>query len=221
MAPSWSVGVCIARSNARLMPCTLILTRHGEIKANRERRWHGATDSPLAWRGRRQAKRLGRYLARQHPQLDGVYSSPLQRCQDTAARIVANRQHAVQVDERLREWHLGDWEGLLFRELDEQHGFYKRVAREPDFRPPGGESLRDVAHRYEAALRDIAARHETPDADTQVAVVGHGAALAVALATLLDRQPARWLSYAIGNCSITELLLQPEPYVDTYNNTWY
>ena len=57
--------------------------RHGQIKANVERRWHGSTDSPLTWRGRRQAKRTGRHLRQQH-QLTAVYASPLIRCQDTA-----------------------------------------------------------------------------------------------------------------------------------------
>ena len=33
----------------------LLLLRHGQIKANRQGRWHGSTDSPLTWRGRRQA----------------------------------------------------------------------------------------------------------------------------------------------------------------------
>ncbi len=60
-----------------------LLLRHGQIKANRVGRWHGSTDSALTWRGRRQAKRTGKYLSA-NSQLDAVYASPMQRCQATA-----------------------------------------------------------------------------------------------------------------------------------------
>ena len=44
------------------MSVTLLLLRHGQIKANRQRRWHGSTDSALTLKGRIQAKLTSRAL---------------------------------------------------------------------------------------------------------------------------------------------------------------
>ncbi|TNF90147.1 MAG: histidine phosphatase family protein, partial [Gammaproteobacteria bacterium] len=68
---------------------SLLLLRHGQIEANRKRLWHGSTDSPLTWRGRRQAKQTARYLAGSHGDLTAIYTSPLHRCVQTARAVEA------------------------------------------------------------------------------------------------------------------------------------
>jgi len=85
-----------------------------------------------------------------------------------------------------------------------------------DFAPPGGESLRQVAQRMVPALQEIHDRH--PDED-QILLVSHGAALAVALGSLLEQNPANWTNYHFANCSLTELVLSPAPYVNFFNST--
>ena len=47
--------------------------------------------------------------------------------------------------------------------------------------------------------------------------MSHGAAIQVAIASLLDGTPKRWQSYTIGNASVTELILHPKPYIENYN----
>jgi broad specificity phosphatase PhoE len=49
-------------------------------------------------------------------------------------------------------------------------------------------------------------------------VVSHGAAMAVALAALIDHNPGAWTHYHFGNCSLTELVLHPSPYVNFFNS---
>jgi broad specificity phosphatase PhoE len=203
------------------MTCTLILIRHGEIKANRQRRWHGSTDSPLLWRGRRQARRLGRFVSATYPSIDAIYSSPLQRCINTAWPLAERLELKIQPHADLREWSLGDWEDRLFRELADDEDFFNKSLRDPDYLPPGGESLAVVSERYVRALREINANHTRSDADSRVAVFGHGAAIQVALSQFIDGTPKRWQSYSIANCSITELVLTPEPYVEGYNLVHY
>ena len=68
------------------------------------------------------------------------------------------------------------------------------------------------------ALREIAERHGP---DERIAVVSHGAALGVALGTLLDNDPGRWTRYQFANCSLTELVLSPAPYVNFFNQTFH
>ena len=52
-----------------------------------------------------------------------------------------------------------------------------------------------------------------------VAVVSHGAALGIALATLLDANPRAWRNYHVENCSITELRFVPHAEVGVFNHT--
>jgi broad specificity phosphatase PhoE len=194
----------------------LLLLRHGQIRANREGRWHGSTDSPLTWRGRRDVKRTARFIERADPPVAAIYSSPLSRCRDTAEAIARRLGVGVELHRDLREYAIGAWEGMTFAELAERHRFVEIATRDHDFAPPGGETLRQVAERIVPAMQDIHARH---DDDARVLVVGHGAALAVALGTLIDGNPGRWTDYQFANCSLTELVLSPAPYVNFFNTT--
>lgn len=194
----------------------LLLLRHGQIKANRQGRWHGSTDSPLTWRGRREARRTARFVGRSRPPVCAVYASPLIRARHTAD-IVAERlglETAVHAD--LREYALGEWEDTPFRELAARYRFVEQATGDHHFAPPGGETLRQVADRMVGALQDIHGRH---GADERVLVVGHGAAMAVALSQLLDDDPGRWTDYRFANCSLTELVLSPVACVNLLNST--
>jgi broad specificity phosphatase PhoE len=115
----------------------------------------------------------------------------------------------------LSEYAIGEWEGLAFRHLAETHDFVGRARADLHFAPPGGETLAQVSERVVAALQEIHDRHQ----GEQVLIVGHGAAFAVALGSVLDADPARWVDYPIANCSLTELVLSPSPYVNFFNST--
>jgi len=195
---------------------SLLLLRHGRIRANRLGRWHGSTDSPPDWRGRRQIRRTARHIAAAHPDLKAIYSSPLKRCRETAAAAGRRLGLTPEIHEELREYDLGEWEDMRFVDLARTHDFFERIASDPDFAPPGGESLREVAARTTRALADIYQSHTE---DGQILVVGHGAALGVALGQLLNGDPARWVDYQVANCSLTELVLSPTPYVNFFNAT--
>ncbi len=195
---------------------SLLLLRHGQIRANVKGHWHGSTDSPLTWRGRQQVRRTARHLARSQAPIRAIYSSPLQRCVATAEVIAKQLGIGFDVCAALREYAIGEWEDLPFRELATRYDFVNVAAADPDFAPPGGESLRAVAERIVAAVNGI---HDSHGGDGQVLVVGHGAALAVAIATVLDDDPTGWTNYHIANCSLTELVLSPAPYVNFFNST--
>lgn len=195
---------------------SILLLRHGQIRANVEGRWHGSTNSPLTWRGRRQVRRTARHLASSRPEISAIYTSPLQRCVATAESIGKRLNVAVEPREDWREYAIGEWENLPFRELAERHDFINLATTDPDFAPPGGESLRIVAERVVPLIKSI---HDSHPADATVLLVGHGAATAVALATLIDLDPAGWTNYHLANCSLTELMLSPSPYVNFFNST--
>ncbi len=83
-------------------------------------------------------------------------SSPLRRAVETA-ELLAGR--AVDRESALIEMDWGDWEGSTLDELRDAHGaaFDQNEARGLDFRPPGGESPREVLERLEPWLLRVAA----------------------------------------------------------------
>ncbi len=247
-ASSGRGGIC---DGTALVARRLVLLRHGRIAANRDGLWHGSTDSELLPQGQRQARRTARFLVQREPEFAAVYSSPLQRCQDTAAAFVDLWNRNAEREARraavadwfrqrlgalapssqeglppqplsittlhdLREYSIGDWEGMSFADLAREHQFIERSCEDLDYAAPGGESLRQVSERYRQALLQIDARH----ADTEdVLVVGHGAAFAVALATLINDAPDKWRDYGIDNCGLSELTLGPWPELLSLNHT--
>jgi probable phosphoglycerate mutase len=197
------------------MTAKLLLIRHGRIRANTLRRWHGATDSPLTRLGRRQAVRLANHLRRRGDDIDVVVSSPLSRCRDTASEVARTFGRSLHIDDGLREFGVGELEDLSVGELHEQHDFFNRMQHDHDYAPPGGDSINAVAARIVPTLQQLG---ESDGAPT-IAVVSHGAALAIAMASLLDANPGAWRNYHVDNCSITELRFVPHPEVGAFNQT--
>ena len=117
----------------------------------------------------------------------------LQRAVQTAAAISRQVGVPFRTDTRLREVDLGDWEGCLFPEIQSRYPeMIEARKREPiDFRPPGGESLREVAHRVWEAADEIAIRYP----GKRVVLVSHG----LALAALLVRSLGEDLGAAFGH----------------------
>ncbi len=153
----------------------LWLVRHGQTDWNIDGRIQGQSDVPLNETGRAQAQALAQKLA--GVPFVAVYSSDLERARETAEIIAAPHGLPVQIDARLREVHQGDWEGLNLMDIRERYDWEYRhdQSYSPDFRPPGGESAREVAGRIQAAIEDIHTAHPHGGA---VLVVSHGLATA-------------------------------------------
>lgn len=183
----------------------MLLVRHGQIQANRDGVWHGSTDSALTWRGRRQARRTARHVHQTHPEICAIYSSPLDRCQQTASATAKLLDLPVETHPGLAEMSIGEWEGLSFAELRSSHQLFRNIVQDPNYAPPGGESLQSVADRVSDAMHSIDQAHR----DEKVLIVSHGIAMAIALAVFMNDDPTRFVDYHFHNCSITELLLAP------------
>ncbi len=126
----------------------LILVRHAESVANRERRALGRGDPALTGYGQQQARAVADLLRGEC--FYRVVSSPLQRARRTAEAIAASRAIVVQPEEALIELDIGAMEGLTYDEARER--FPEIIAgwrsdAGADVRMPGGESLSDVHAR--------------------------------------------------------------------------
>jgi probable phosphoglycerate mutase len=189
------------------MSARLLLVRHGEIDANLVHRWHGSTDSRLTARGHEQVRLLAAYIARTHPGVVAVHTSPLERAQQTARPIAAALNVPLAIAPALVEFGIGVFENELYADLAGRHRFFEQIAANLDWAPSGGESLGAVAARIVTVWRDIAAAHPA----AEVVVVSHGAATAAGLAKLLDHDPRAWTRYHQRNTSVSELELEPSP----------
>jgi len=133
----------------------LILVRHGQTLWNREKRAQGISNIPLSKRGSAQAESLAQSL--RDEQIDTIVSSPLKRALQTAEAI--NRFHhlPIQCEEDLMELNMGDFEGIVFQEMIENHGdFLKRWAEDPaSVIMPGGESLTELQRRAWGVIKRI------------------------------------------------------------------
>ncbi|MDH3714128.1 MAG: histidine phosphatase family protein [Gammaproteobacteria bacterium] len=117
--------------------------RHGLTRWNLQQRIQGRTDTPLSDTGRKQ---VGTWQLPIQLQAWSWFVSPLQRARQTAELLGGT---LASVEPRLTEMHWGEWEGELSAELRARLGDAVLVneARGLDFRPPGGESPRDVQGR--------------------------------------------------------------------------
>lgn len=104
-------------------------------------------------RGRAQAEELAARIA--PLPLTAIVASPLDRCQETAAAVLAGRDGLqVDTDQRFGEVRYGDWTGRPLEELTKED-LWKVVQAHPSAaRFPGGESLAEAQNRAVAAVRD-------------------------------------------------------------------
>ncbi len=192
---------------------TIYLIRHGEIDANRDQRWHGWTDSDLNETGRVQAMKMGTHLARMSPGISSVYSSPLKRTVMTARSLTTILGLEPVPHEGLKEFGIGRLENQPYAALKDEHGFFELITENQDYAPPEGESVNQVCERMLAALDEIRERHR----GETVALVGHGAAMAIALAGLVDGGPMPFYQYHMENTAITKLVWRDSPVIEFFN----
>lgn len=191
------------------------LVRHGESVANVKGYVGGSTDDPLTDKGHDQARKVARHLSEVARTATAIYASPLQRAWETAGYIGTAMAKTPESVDSLVEWHAGDWEKLEYHEIPDQEGFSPEAIFDPTWAPPNGEALGDVQTRVVTTLQDIHARH----AGEHVIVVSHGSALALSLAHVIDQSMAAWVHYKLENCSVSELVLGPEPKLIIANHT--
>ncbi len=132
----------------------LVLLRHGPTDWNAAGRIQGRTDRPLSPEGRAQVESWRLPPAFQ----DYLWAtSPLLRARETAALL---GHPDAEVVSELTEADWGRWEGERLPDLRARLGeaMAANEARGLDFRPPGGESPRDLQARLAPWLERVAAR---------------------------------------------------------------
>ena len=145
----------------------LILLRHGQSQWNLENRFTGWKDVPLTIQGINEAKKAGKLIKKKNIRIDLIFSSVLQRANETARLVVIeiDQQHLwnykkeliMSKNQSLNERDYGDLVGLNKKETADKYGKEQvhKWRRSYDVSPPGGESLKDVVLRVQPYFDDI------------------------------------------------------------------
>lgn len=150
----------------------LILLRHGRTTANARGLLQGRVDNHLDDLGVRQAQAAAALIG----PVDRVIASPLARAQQTAAAFGL----PVETDDRWQEIAYGEWEEKPVADVPRETWAEWRANL--DFRPPGGETLRELGERVRTSLDEHAASAE----DATVVIVSHVSPMKAAVAWALE-----------------------------------
>lgn len=177
---------------------SLLLARHGQTDDNREPlRFQGWRDTQLNDTGRRQAAELAERVAGEG--FVSLWSSDLSRAAETAEIVGAKLGLEATLDPRLREANRGRWEGRLFHDVaaDEPELFAAWMRAGPEWRFPGGESLREQQQRVAECVEEIRA-----DAPLPALAVCHGGSIRVMLCLADPRGLAAFQTFEIPNTAV-------------------
>jgi len=191
----------------------MILIRPGETEWNRLGRWQGWVAVPLNEHGRQQATRLGRFI--RNLGLDALYASDLKRTHETAEILAESLQFEPIYDERLRERHIGEWQGLTLREIKDWYPeHYAELRADPlGYKITAGESRQDAIDRVLELFEEI----QKTDHST-VGILSHTTAIRGLLSKLVpDTDP---FQEEFTNISVTTIAKRDDGawYVVQYND---
>jgi len=187
----------------------LVMLRHGQTDFNLGSRMQGQLDTQLSELGRAQAVAAAEVLGKMQPLV--IVSSDLRRAYDTAIKLGERTGLKVWVDDRLRETHLGDWQGLTHAQIDAEAPGARLAWREDaSWAPHGGESRVDVAARSLPLVAELVSGEpewgDPNQTDRPVVLVAHGGLIAALSAALLRLPIVNWpVLGGMGNASWVRL----------------
>lgn len=185
---------------------TLILVRHGRSTANTSGVLAGRMPGvSLDERGVSQAAALPDRLA--GLPLTAVVTSPLQRCRETVAPLLAARPElTLHTEDRISECDYGDWSGRKLAELGDEP-LMKTVQQHPSSAAfPGGESMRAMQARAVDAVRDWNARTDAEHGEDAVyAMCSHGDIIKSVIADALGMHLDLFQRIHVDPCSLTAI----------------
>ncbi|MEZ0484069.1 alpha-ribazole phosphatase family protein [Fibrella aquatica] len=216
---------------------TIYLIRHTEVAVGKSV-CYGGTDVELADNYAAQALGLVRHLPDKAP--DVVFSSPLSRCRQLAEDLVfsgfstseerlevAGKRRltgsatespiSFKLDDRLREYHFGDWEmqpwsAIPREELDAWMVDFVNLA------PHYGDSFQEVYDRVSAFWRDEVLPLADAEQPKTVYIVSHGGVIRALLCLILELPLQNAYRLHLDYGAVSKLAVQNGTYTVAYIN---
>ena len=178
------------------MATELILIRHGNAVRVHGDYYH----APLTPLGQEQAAQTGQYFNTPQNHLDGFYSSPLRRTQETAHIIGAIIGQNAELRIGIQELRFSELPALVILEI---LSITDPVEDYLDARA-GGPIRWPIEGRVSAVLLDIVARHP----NQRVAVIAHAGVISAILSWYLPEKRWQWWRTTVSNCSLTRFRVE-------------
>ena len=167
----------------------------------------GQWNSDLNELGREQADRNGRFLA--SLDIEHIVASPLDRTRQTAEIINQHLNLDITYDERIMEWHCGDWSGEMWDEVADKwpEEFAAWQADQFNYRGPNCENYPDMIDRARPFLEELLSLESS-----RIAIVSHGMIGRVMVGTLLEMSPDEMVSFSQPNDVVFHLTMTENNY---------
>jgi probable phosphomutase (TIGR03848 family) len=179
----------------------LFLIRHGLTDQTGKRLYGWTPGVHLSERGLAQADDLARRMA--DVRVAAVYSSPLERCRETAAPLASAAGVRVLVRRDLGEVDYGDWTGRPLAQLSRTK-LWRSVQQTPSqVTFPAGESFLHVQERALRVVYDIASEHPRG----RVALVSHGDVVRLLISHLSGAHLDEFQRIVIDTASVSVVAL--------------
>lgn len=189
---------------AKERPTTVLLVRHATNDWLKSGRLPGRTlGVHLSQEGKQQALALGKRLAGR--QVDAIYSSPLERTQETANAIAQYHQLDVVISEGINEVDCGDWTGRDLKELAKEPEWLLVQGRPSAMRFPGGESPREMMTRAVDEVERLKELHR----QGTIVLVSHSDIIKVILAHYLGMHLDLFQRLVVSPASTSSLTFTP------------
>ncbi|KGG16443.1 MULTISPECIES: histidine phosphatase family protein [unclassified Prochlorococcus] len=192
------------------MSLRLLLIRHGLSSYNREKRIQGRSDlSSLTAEGKSQASKTGAAL--QSIPIHTVYSSPLQRAQDTAKELLMKQGGTTELilEDDLLEVDLTQWSGLTIDEVKskfpDSYLIWKNSPSELTLNRKDGtkyKPIHELTCQAERFINKILSTYK-PEEDKNIVVVGHNAILRCLILKILGNPNFGFRRIKLDNASVS------------------
>jgi phosphoserine phosphatase len=188
----------------------VVIVRHGESTFNQQERVQGQLNdlSVLTDKGESMAVNVGEAIA--DIPFDAAYASPLKRAHRTAELVLtkASSKTPLQTDDRIKEVYLVAWEGLTFKEVQdnypEQYQQWRRTPHLLTMETPDGKDfqpIHDLQTRAIAFWQAILPQHK----DQTILIVGHSGINRALINSAIGLGPESYQRFDQSNCGISIL----------------
>ena len=178
----------------------IIFLRHGQAENNTKRILAGRTEGvPLTKIGIEQAEQIGKYL--KPIDISAIYSSPIERANNTAKIVAESNSIDYKLDERLTELDMGKFTRMPYDEIFAKHGnvFLKFYSNDPIISKYNVETFPHVQKRVMDMLDYTIKKHDQEN----VLLVTHMDPIKSVIAKVMDLKPSSLFELIIANCSLT------------------
>ncbi len=183
----------------------LTLLRHGQTDFNAKGLLQGRIDNPLNGTGFAQAEKAAEAIG----EVDRVISSPLKRAIQTAD--VFNKE--IEISDAWIELDYGEWDGKPVASVPKE--IWDEWKNDPSFKPPNGESLKNLGQRVRSAL-EILVTNE----DEHVLIVTHVSPIKASIAWALGASDDIGWRTRLDTASFSQIHIKAEtPILTKFNIT--